>query len=382
MGLGSFETYTLAEARDKRLECRKQLDEGIDPIEARAAKLQQAELDRAKNVTFRAVAEAWVLKEEIGWTKGTIENVKRRLDRYAYPILDNLPVQKIDTGLIHQALVQDDLWTKNPPTAELLRQHLDGIMRFAYAKGYVGKKDIASLEGKLVDLLPKHQNFHEVKHHAAMPFAEVPKFMAQLRAHRDQTGKIKRGFVGGAIEPERRVISAMALEFLILTAVRKEQVAFMRWDEVQDDVWICEKHKTRKKTGKAHDVVLSRQAMEVLDHMSKIRVNEWVFPGGRGGRVGHIQKGSINTIKDKLGRKDVTLHGFRTAFRSWAETDGRFNLEDAEAALSHVVGNTVQRIYSRDADRIEPRRLLMQAWGDYCDDGDVTGDVIKFKRKA
>jgi integrase len=89
----------------------------------------------------------------------------------------------------------------------------------------------------------------------------------------------------------------------------------------------------------------------------------------------------VTFLKTRLGRKDVTVHGFRTAFRSWAETDGRFNLEDAEAALNHVVGNTVQRIYARDADRIEPRRQLMQAWADFCDRTEPMGDVVKFNRR-
>jgi integrase len=380
MGLGPAHTITLDRAREMARECREMRINGIDPIQARAAARVEQELAKARDVTFRAVADAWVSKEEIAWTAGTTEIVKSRLDRYAFPVLNGLPVQKIDTGLIHKVL--EPIWTKNPPTAELLRQHLDGIMRFAYAKGYTAKRDTAALTGKLGDLLPEHKNFHEVKHHAAMPFAEVPKFMADLRAKRDQTGRTPGPATGGAIAPERRVISAMALEFLILTAVRKEQVASMRWDELNGDVWICEKHKTRKKTGKAHDVILSKQAMIVLDHMAKIRCNDWVFPGGRSGKVGHLRKGSIDAFqKHRMGRKDITRHGFRTAFRSWAETDGRFNLEDAEAALNHVVGNTVERIYARDADRIEPRRQLMQAWADYCDRTDPVADVVPFNRR-
>jgi integrase len=171
-------------------------------------------------------------------------------------------------------------------------------------------------------------------------------------------------------------LAAYAIELLILTAVRKGETVAAEWKEIDwDDKLLIipwQKHKGGKKTKDDHVIPLSDAAMAVLQAMKEWQEangikSDYVFPGGRvGTRGGHLSKGAANNfLKNSLGRPDVTIHGFRTTFGSWSVEQG-YEERDSEMALGHVVGNNVRNIYKRNAHRIEPRRLMMQAWADYC----------------
>jgi integrase len=174
----------------------------------------------------------------------------------------------------------------------------------------------------------------------------------------------------------RRTHSALLLEFLLLTAVRKGQGIQAKWQDVdlEDGLWVCAHHKTEKKTGLDYVVPLSRQALAVIKRIRdlheelgiKIEDEGYIFPGGRSGRKGHISEGSLNQFLKLRLKRDFTIHGFRTGFGDWSVEHGH-DERDSEMALGHVVGNGVRNIYKRNANRIEPRRQMMQAWADYCD---------------
>jgi integrase len=249
-------------------------------------------------------------------------------------------------GFIKSVLTQDvegiPLWEKHPVQAKEIHNNMHRIMERAWANGYLAKGDYLAtdMKGKLGKLLVPHKKFYKSTPHPALKWKEAGQFMAVIRA-RD----------GG------RLSSGIALEFLTLTGVRKSQVAMARWDEFYDDYWKCSKHKTDK-TGQPYEVFLSSQAIDVLEKMKAIRVNEYVFPGGKGSRHGHINRKSIDHfMKRELNRQDITRHGMHTAIQSFARSRGF-----RDVVLDQVINHSAPGLmptYARHAD-VEPElRQLM-----------------------
>lgn len=374
MGLGPRDTIDLDEAREMARQCRRQLLlDKIDPIDARKTKQQNDELAKFRDKTYRQAGDEWYAENLKTWKRHRQEIVKSRLTRYVYPIIGDLPVQRLCTeahddaaNIIHTVLTQDvdgvPFWEKYPPQAKETHHDMHRIMERAWAQGYLRKGDYLAtdMEGKLGKLLTAQDKFYRSTPHAALKWKVAGQFMADIRARRDQTGS-------PGIEPERRAISGLATEFLMLTGARKTMVATARWDDIDLDAayWLCPEHKTDK-GGKGYEVFLSPQAMAVLDKMKAIRVNEYVFPGGRNGRRGHLRPGSLDAfMKKQMKRPDITRHGFRTSIQSYGRSHG-FKDVVLEKVLNHV-GPGLMSIYARDTD-VEPDiRRLMEAWGQHCD---------------
>jgi hypothetical protein len=199
MGLGSFATVSLAEARDRALECRKLREKEIDPIEAREASRREAALERAKFLKFKDAAEAYIAAHRVAWKSDKhAAQWPATLKTYAYPIVGDLPVQFIDTTVIMKVI--EPLWSKKPETASRLRGRIEAVLDWATVRGYRQGDNPARWRGHLEQLLPARGKVRKVKHHSALPFAELPAFLMKLR---EQDG-----------------IAARALEFTILTAAR------------------------------------------------------------------------------------------------------------------------------------------------------------------
>jgi integrase len=382
MGLGPYHTIGLAEARERARKCRQQRLDGIDPIEARKKLRLDQKLAKAKEVTFRRCAELWMAKKGVEWSAKRAIDTRRRFELYVYPHLNkgNMPVQVLDGNASNASQLIADLltpiWETKIDTAEEVRKQIDGTLQYAAAKQYIENPNAASLKGPLGILLPAHKTFKEVKHHAALPFDEIGKFMADLRSRVSRSPNVGLG---------KRSRSLDVVEFLILTAVRVDQVTAADWDDFDLDnkIWFCSEHKTRKKTKQDYVIPLSKQAMAILERMQVIRANDYVFPGYFG--RSHIRKdGLLNSLRASLPDLfggDLTLHGFRTSFKTWAE-EHNYREKDSEMALGHTVGNNVRNIYARYAQKIEPRRIMMQDWADYCDRTErLPGDVVQFQRK-
>jgi integrase len=196
-------------------------------------------------------------------------------------------------------------------------------------------------------------------------------------------------------------IASYLVQFIILTAVRVGQAQYLRWGEIDFDagVWTCpwHKHKAGRKTKQPHLILLSTAAMKILDEMRARQqasgftsefvfvhdATQYPFTNGSAPRTGKTlnQSSLIWLVRRTLPeRDDVTVHGFRTNFSSWAYDHG-FPRDDIEMALGHVVGNQVERIYARNAKRLESRRRLMEAWAEYCSRTEpIAGDVILFRQ--
>lgn len=235
------------------------------------------------------------------------------------------------------------IWLTKNETASRIRGRIEVILDAAKAEGLRTGENPAAWKGNLKHSLPKRQKLQR-GHHAAMPYASVPKFVQTLRT--------------------REATAALALEFLILTASRTGEVLGCRWNEIDraKEIWIVPG--TRMKAGRDHRVPLSSPALAILDTMGPLRVGDssLLFPGRNNKPLSSM---AMEMLLRRMKVQDVTVHGFRSSFRDWAAEETPFPRETAEAALAHIVGDSTERAYRR-GDALERRRELMQAWADWC----------------
>jgi integrase len=337
MGLGPLHTIALAEARELAREARKLRYKRIDPIEDRRAVRAQQLLEAATAMTFRECAERYIASHRAGWRNAKhTEQWESSLRRFAFPVIGALPVQAIDTALVLKVL--EPIWTAKPETASRVRGRIEAVLDWAKASGYRTGENTARWKGHLKKLLPDRSKVRQVKHYGALPYAELPNLIVELRA---QDG-----------------IVARALEFTILTAARVSEAVGARWAEISGDVWTIPAE--RMKGGKAHRAPLSRRAMELLGALP--RNGDLIFPGPKLGRALNIN--APRKLLIGIGHR-ITVHGFRSSFRDWAADGTDFPGEVAEMALAHVVADKVEAAYRR-GDMFEKRRRLMEAWATFC----------------
>jgi integrase len=336
MGLGSLAYVSLADARQKAGETRRMLNEGRNPIEHRKAALAARE---AVATSFGTFADELVTGLSHGFRN---ERHKAQwamtLTRYAAPLRPKA-LNEISTDDILGVL--QPLWLKRPETASRLRGRIERVLDAAKAKGLRSGENPARWRGHLDALLPKRQKLTR-GHHAAMPYGELPAFIAHLRASES--------------------VSALALEFTILTAARSGEVLGARWDEFDLGAKLWTVPASRMKAGREHRVPLSPCALDILRSAEKMRTGDYVFPGQRRGKP--LSAMALAKVLRRAGLEDVTVHGFRSAFRDWAGNETSFTRDVAEAALAHAVGDMTERAYRR-GDALEKRRQLMTAWANF-----------------
>lgn len=344
MGLGSYPEAGLAEAREKALEARRLIRSGVDPIAERRR-------DHG-GVTFGALADE--VAEELA---AGFRNEKHRaqwkmtLTVYAAPLRAK-PVNEIRTADVLAVL--KPIWLEKPETASRLRGRIEKVLNAAKAKGYRTGENPAAWRGHLDHLLPKQSRLSR-GHHAAMSYADVPAFMGELR--------------------EREAISAVALEFCILTAGRSGEVLGARWEEIdlRAKVWTIPAE--RMKAGREHRIPLSARVVTILEKMGEAKFSEYVFPGQRPRRPLSVM--ALEMVLRRMKREEVTVHGFRSTFRDWAGNETYFPRELAEHALAHVLGDKAEQAYRR-SDALARRRALMEAWAQWCEP--KAANVVAFTR--
>ncbi|MCJ2077900.1 tyrosine-type recombinase/integrase [Methylobacterium sp. E-016] len=340
MGLGSANTFSLAEARDKARDCRKLTAEGLDPIEIRSGRRQDAAVEAARAITFRSSAASYIGAHRAGWRNAKhAAQWTATLETYAYPAFGDLPVQAVDTGLVMQAL--EPIWSAKPETATRVRGRIESVLDWATARGYRRGENPARWKGHLQNLLPKRSKVQRVEHHPALPFAELPAFMRLLES---QPG-----------------IASKLMAFTILTAARTGEALGARWSEIDMEAGIWIVPAERMKGGTEHRVPLSAAALAVLAQMRGFD-ETFVFPSGR--RSKPLSNTVMLMLLRRMGRTDLTVHGFRSSFRDWTSETTHFPSEVVEMALAHTVESKVERAYRR-GDLFEKRRELMDAWARY-----------------
>ena len=294
----------------------------------------------ATTPTFGELADQIVSSLESGWRNDKHRKQWRMtLTRYAAPLRDK-PVDTISVEHVLGVLMP--LWTTRPATASRLRGRIEKVLDAATARGLRAGVNPAVWRGNLDHLLPRSKRLAKV-HHAALPFNEVPAFVSELS-------------VQGSVV-------ARALTFVILTGVRSGEALGARWDEIDlvTKVWTIPA--ARMKAGRAHRVPLSTPALALLRDMEQQRSGDLIFPGQRPGKP--LSSAVFLKLLRRMGRQNITAHGFRSAFRDFAGEQTNFPREVAEEALAHFVGDATERAYRR-SDALEKRRELMQCWGEFC----------------
>jgi integrase len=340
LGLGSAKAIPLKRARELANEARRHRAEGVDPIAQKREQRNARLIEQAKSISFAQCAESYISAHEAGW-----RNPKHRqqwrstLSQYVYPTIGGLSVESIDTSLILKCL--EPIWRDRTETASRIRGRIESILDYGKARGFRNGDNPARWRGHLQSLLPQPSKINGVEHHAALPYAEIGEFMADLR-RRDST-------------------SARCLEFLILTAARTGEVIGATWNEIDLRAGVWTIPGSRMKGGREHRISLSQRALEILRIMQERRENDFVFAGMRGGGLSNM---SLLAMLRTMGRS-VTAHGFRSTFRDWAAEQTNFPREVAELALAHAIESKVEAAYRR-GDLFEKRRRLMQAWSEFC----------------
>lgn len=341
MGLGPLHTVSLAEARDLALQARKMKLQGIDPIEAKRASRAALRLEAAKSVSFDAAVASYLQANRSGWKNAKhADQWESTLRTYASPHFGALPIAAVDTSLVLKAL--EPIWASKAETASRVRGRIEAVLDWATVRGHRTGENPARWRGHLDKLLPAPRKVAAVEHHPALPFGELPAFMARL---------------GGQVG-----FGARALEFAILTATRTGEVIGATWDEIdlETRTWIIPK--TRMKAGREHRVPLNDAACALLTALPQGKGQEPVFPGAKAGKP--LSNMALLATLKRMDRPDLTTHGFRSTFRDWAAETTDYPNEVVEMALAHTVGNKVEAAYRR-GDLFIKRQALMREWGEY-----------------
>ena len=337
MGLGSDLDVTLAQAREKAATARALVLDGKHPRESRPTAPKAIEVP----ITFGAFSKELVASIEDGFRNPKHRQQWRNtLTTYAAPIAD-VAIDEVTTEQILGVL--QPIWLSKPETASRVRGRIERVLDAAKARGLRFGENPARGRGHLDLLLPKRSNA-EVKHHAALPFAEIANFMIQLR--------------------KRPATAAKALEFTILTAARSGETRGATWAEIDFDQKVWTIPGSRMKAGATHQVPLCDPAQALLRALKPEvpKPTDLVFPAPRGGPLSDM---AMSQLLKRMGRPDITAHGFRSTFRDWAGETTQFGREEVEMALAHTITSSTERAYRRGR-ALEKRREIMETWGKFC----------------
>jgi len=340
MGLGSLRRFSLQEARTRARRHLQLLADGIDPLEHKREQRDARRAETNARISFRDGAKKFLDLHAPHW-----KNPKHRqqwahtLRDYAFPTLGSRPVSAIGGPQITDAV--SPIWAKKPETARRVKQRIERVIQWV--------KD-----GKP---LPMHGASKRVKHHEALPFGELPGFMAKLRG--------------------KDSISAKALEFTILTAARTGEVIGARWDEIQGDVWTVPA--SRMKGKRQHRVPLSRRAREILAALPRDG-SGYLFPGLKAGK--HMSNmAMLKLLQRDMGYADLTTHGFRSTFSDWARERTAYPRDVVEMALAHAVKDKTEAAYRR-GDLLPKRAKLMQEWEQFYSSPAPEGKVLSMQKAS
>jgi integrase len=363
MGLGPLSTIGLAEAREKARHQRAKVLDSIDPIEERRA---ARAVPAVRLVTFDQAATAYIGEREDRW-KNAVHRQQWRvtLRDYASPVIGRLPVRDIDTS--HVTAILDPIWKEKPETASRVRGRIESVLDWAKVRGYRTGENPARWKGHLSNIYSSPTAARKAKqaragrsgHHAALPYAEIGAFMAELRT--------------------RSGSAARALEFAILTAARTGEAIGARWNEIDAGQKVWAVPAARMKAGKEHRVPLSPRALAIVAEMAATKQGDYVFAGDREGEP--LSNMALLMTLRRMGHGELTVHGFRSSLRDWAAEQTNYPREVAEMALAHAIGDKVEAACRR-GDLFEKRRKLMSAWSEYCGRDFTPGNVLPLRAGA
>ena len=351
IGLGATHTRSLAEARQVAEDMRKAVAAGADPAEV--IRPQDAQ---TPGKTFKQCALEMIEAKRAGWKNAKhAQQWANTLRDYAYPSIGSKLPAEVSLADVKAILLP--MWATKTETATRVRQRIEAVLDYAAVHDLCdATRNPARWKGTLDKVLPAPRKVTAREHHAAAEYADVPRIMAMLagKAH----------------------VSALNLRFTILTGARSGEARGAQWDEIDLDTATWTIPAQRMKAARPHRVPLSPPAVAILRAMLPLRRPgvDLVFPGGRGGLLSDV---AVNKTLHSIA-PGVTVHGFRSAFRTWCEEQTSYPRSVTEAALAHVNADKVEAAYQR-SDLFDRRRELMRAWADF-----ATGNnkVIKLATAA
>jgi integrase len=356
IGLGPYPQVSLAEAREKARTLVSDAKEGINLAARKKAQRSALVAAAAKGITFKECAEAYIKAHASDYTNDKHRNQwNSTLVAYAYPIIGRLLVSDISTRHVLDVLQQHtthrngskgQLWSVKTETAKRLLDRVRAVLDYATVNEYRSGVNPATWRGHLQTLLPSPRGLKDVKHHPAVPYDQMNNFMVKLRA--------------------REIMTARALEFLILTAVRSGSVRLAQWSEIDFDkkLWIIPAAHTKAK--REHRVPLQPQAIELLKGLPRLADTQTIFCSPRGNTLSDMALSQLMRRMREQGELTVEAvpHGFRSTFRDWAAEQTSYSDEIRKAASGHATGDQVKEAYQR-SDLLDKRRQLMNDWAEF-----------------
>lgn len=364
LALGVYPVTSLAEARNRRLDAQKLLDNGVDPSAFKKGERQQA-VAESKN-TFEAVARAWHTQNLSGWKSNTASYSLRRLEADIFPQFGHVPIKQVTAQHVIAAIRLIEARNAHE-VARRMKQMCGQVFRYAIVEGLTETNPVVTFESK--DALKPYAKGH----YAAFDARELPTFMQKLERN----------------DARLYVHTRLAMKLLALTFVRTSELIQATWDEFQfeDKQWVIPKE--RMKMRREHLVPLCKQSLEILEELQKYRAPrpahatwpDYVFPS----QINPRKCMSNNTILkalERMGYKgDMTGHGFRSLAMSTIKEKLGYRHEVVDRQLAHAPANKIDAAYDR-AKWLDERKVMMQAWGDYLDKQTVGGVVVTFAKVA
>jgi integrase len=384
MGLGPIRKVSYEDAKKLSRKIRVLLDEGIDPLterdrikrakadelvrieRVRADELAQEQAEAAKNarrMTFRQCATSFIDSHRSGWKSDKhAAQWTSTLETYAYPILGDKAVADIDVSMVKEVI--GPIWIEKNETASRVRSRLEKVLGWATVHGYRTGENPARWTGYLSEIFPKRNAVRKVKHHPALPYADIPAFMQLLETSPG--------------------IGSWVMRFLILTATRTTEARAAEWCEI--DLVQREWHipAARMKASRPHRIPLSEPAMDILRVMKTLGdaqtvSSKYVFPGQQFGK--HPSEAIMLALLKRIDRTDIVPHGFRSTFRDYIAEKTDFPREVAEAALAHALEDKTEAAYQR-GDYLDKRREMMNIWGAFCTSAKASSESENSPRLA
>lgn len=346
MGLGPIRRVSFDNAKKLARKVRVLLDDGVDPLAERDRLKHAKAAEQAQSMTFRMCAEAYIKAHQTTWTKKHGAQWPATLETYAYPVIGDMSVAKVDVHAIRKII--EPIWHTKNETADRLRARIEKVLGWATVSGYRHGDNPARWTAHLSELFPRRSKVRTIKHHPALPYAEMPAFMQRLM--------------------KMNTVSSWALRLLAYTACRTTEVRAATWDEMDLEGKTWHIPAERMKARRPHRVPLSEPALEVIRCMKAFNdklpePSKYVFPGQKKGTC-PSEAAMLVTLK-RMGYTDAVPHGLRSTFRQYIADKTDFQREVAESALAHQVVDKAEAAYQR-TDYLDKRREMMRVWAEYC----------------
>ena len=363
IGLGSYPQVSLAAAREQAAKLVLEAKQGVN-LKAKKRALRSSLLSAAaKNKTFKECAQAYMDAHSSDYTSDKHRKQwPATLVTYAYPIIGNMLVSDIVMRDVRNVLEQETvvdvntkgkLWYVKTETAKRLLGRIKTVLDYATVNEFRSGNNPAQWTGHLSTQLPSPKRLQKKEHHPAVPYPQVGDFMSKLRTNPS--------------------LSAKALEFLILTAVRSGSVRQAEWEEVDLDkaLWTIPAEHTKAR--QEHRVPLPPQAIQLLKSIPKLAGSNLIFPSRTGKALSDMAFSQLMRGMRERGELTVEAvpHGFRSTFRDWAAEQTAYPDEIRKAASGHTVGDAIKEAYQR-TDLLDKRRKLMNEWGKFLDQAGAT----------